>query len=169
MEDMKKEFTLIEFLAVIVILSVITLITVPMVMNVIEDSKKKAAVESVNGILDAADKYLIGATGLLTVARSPFNNQTALTAFGIVDVTSETDIKATIFADGIAKTAYLSAYAIKIKSQYRLKENFIKNKKQKHFFNSWTYTLLNKKQEEYMDKDILVPIIALVSQKEKIL
>ena len=113
---MKKGFTLIELLAVIVILSVITLITVPMVMNVIEDSKKKAAVESVNGILDAADKYLIGATGLLTVARSPFNNQTALTAFGIVDVTSETDIKATIFADGIAKTAYLSAYAIKIKS-----------------------------------------------------
>ncbi len=61
MKDMKKGFTLIELLAVIVILSVITLITVPMVMNVIEDSKKKAAVESVNGILDAADKYLIGA------------------------------------------------------------------------------------------------------------
>ncbi len=57
---MKKGFTLIELLAVIVILSVITLITVPMVMNVIEDSKRKAAVESVNGILDAADKYLIG-------------------------------------------------------------------------------------------------------------
>ena len=58
---MKKGFTLIELLAVIVILSVITLITVPMVMDVIEDSKKKAAVESVNGILDAADKYLIEA------------------------------------------------------------------------------------------------------------
>ena len=57
----EKGFTLIELLAVIVILSVITLITVPMVMNVIEDSKKKAAVESVNGILDAADKYLIEA------------------------------------------------------------------------------------------------------------
>ena len=57
----KKGFTLMELLAVIVILSVISLITVPMVMNVIEDSKKKAAVESVNGVLDAADKYLIEA------------------------------------------------------------------------------------------------------------
>ena len=62
------------------------------------------------------DCGIIGATGLFSIARAPFNNQTALTAFGIVDVTSETDIKATIFADGIAKTAYLSAYAIKIKS-----------------------------------------------------
>ena len=62
------------------------------------------------------DCGIIGATGLLSVARAPFSNQTALTAFGIVDVTLETDIKATIFADGIAKTTYLSAYAIKIKS-----------------------------------------------------
>ncbi len=52
---MKKGFTLVELLAVIVILSVITLITVPMVMNVIEDSKKKAAVESVNGISFPSD------------------------------------------------------------------------------------------------------------------
>ena len=42
-----KGFTLIELLAVIVILSVITLITIPMVMNVIEESKKKALVSSV--------------------------------------------------------------------------------------------------------------------------
>ena len=52
-----KGFTLIELLAVIVILSVITLITVPMITNVIEESKKKALVSSVQGILDATDYF----------------------------------------------------------------------------------------------------------------
>ena len=54
---MKKGFTLIELLAVIVILSVITLITIPMITNVIEESKKKALVSSVQGILDSTDYF----------------------------------------------------------------------------------------------------------------
>ena len=53
----KKGFTLIELLAVIVILSVITLITIPMITNVIEESKKKAFVSSVQGILDSTDYF----------------------------------------------------------------------------------------------------------------
>ena len=53
----KKGFTLIELLAVIVILSVITLITIPMITNVIEESKKKALVSSVQGILDSTDYF----------------------------------------------------------------------------------------------------------------
>ncbi len=53
----EKGFTLLELLAVIVILSVITLITVPMVMNVIEESKQKALVSSVQGILDSTDYF----------------------------------------------------------------------------------------------------------------
>ena len=53
----EKGFTLIELLAVIVILSVITLITVPMITNVIEESKKKALVSSVQGILDSTDYF----------------------------------------------------------------------------------------------------------------
>ena len=53
----RKGFTLIELLAVIVILSVITLITIPMVTNVIEESKKKALVSSVQGILDSTDYF----------------------------------------------------------------------------------------------------------------
>ena len=56
---MKKGFTLIELLAVIVILSVIAIITTPMVLIVVEESRKKASIESVNGILDAAENYLI--------------------------------------------------------------------------------------------------------------
>ena len=54
---MKKGFTLIELLAVIVILSMITLITVPMITNVIEESKKKALLSSVQGILDSTDYF----------------------------------------------------------------------------------------------------------------
>lgn len=56
---MKKGFTLIELLAVIVILVVIALITTPMILGVVETSRKSASVESVNGILEAADKYMI--------------------------------------------------------------------------------------------------------------
>ena len=53
----KKGFTLIELLAVIVILSVITLITVPMITNVLEESKKKALVSSVEAVLDSTDYF----------------------------------------------------------------------------------------------------------------
>ena len=53
----KKGFTLIELLAVIVILSVITLITIPMITNVIEESKKKALMSSVQGILDSTNYF----------------------------------------------------------------------------------------------------------------
>ena len=55
----RKGFTLIELLAVIVILSIIALITTPMILNIIEETRKKASIESVNGILDAAEKYEI--------------------------------------------------------------------------------------------------------------
>ena len=50
---MKKGFTLIELLAVIVILSVIALIATPMILNVIEESKKQALEASVKGIIES--------------------------------------------------------------------------------------------------------------------
>ena len=55
----KKGFTLIELLAVIVILAIIMLIATPIILNVIESSKKGSYIESVNGILDAAEKYAV--------------------------------------------------------------------------------------------------------------
>ena len=60
----KKGFTLIELLAVIVILSVITLITIPMVTNVIEESKKKALVSSIQGLVESANLYAIEKDGV---------------------------------------------------------------------------------------------------------
>ncbi len=53
----KKGFTLVELLAVIVILAVIALIATPMIMDVIEKSRRGAAIESVNGILEVAENY----------------------------------------------------------------------------------------------------------------
>ena len=58
---MKKGFTLVELLAVIVILGVIAAITTPIMRGVIENSRRESFLDSVNGIiqaveLDAADK-----------------------------------------------------------------------------------------------------------------
>ena len=60
----RKGFTLIELLAVIVILSVITLITVPMITIVIEESKKKALISSVQGLIESANLYAIENEGV---------------------------------------------------------------------------------------------------------
>ncbi len=56
---MKKGFTLVELLAVIVILAIIALITVPIIMNIVESSKKATSVESANGYVRAVTNYLI--------------------------------------------------------------------------------------------------------------
>nr|MBP3259240.1 thrombospondin type-1 domain-containing protein [Bacilli bacterium] len=54
----KKGITLIELLAVIVIVSVVALIIVPTVNKVVESSKETAFRASVSGILDSATTYL---------------------------------------------------------------------------------------------------------------
>ena len=51
-------FTLVELLAVIVILSVIALITTPIVLSQIEQAKKGGFVTSAKNVLDAADIYV---------------------------------------------------------------------------------------------------------------
>jgi prepilin-type N-terminal cleavage/methylation domain-containing protein len=50
-----KGFTLIELLAVIVILAIIALIATPLILNVIDDSKKGAFKSSAYGIIEAAE------------------------------------------------------------------------------------------------------------------
>lgn len=49
----KKGFTLIELLAVIVILAIIALVATPIIINVIDDAKKKAALTSANNVINA--------------------------------------------------------------------------------------------------------------------
>ena len=55
----KKGFTLIELLAIIVILAIIAVITVPVILNIIENSKKGAATDSAYGYKDAIDKFYV--------------------------------------------------------------------------------------------------------------
>lgn len=56
---MKKGFTLMELLAVIVIISVISLIIVPILLNMITAAQRGAAIDSAYGYIDATEKYLI--------------------------------------------------------------------------------------------------------------
>ena len=56
---MKKGFTLIELIAVIVIIGIIALITVPLVLRVVEQSRERARVSSIKNFAEAvriADK-----------------------------------------------------------------------------------------------------------------
>jgi prepilin-type N-terminal cleavage/methylation domain-containing protein len=55
---MRKAFTLIELLAVIVILAIITLITTPLILNVIEESKAKAFDIEATSVEQATEYYL---------------------------------------------------------------------------------------------------------------
>ena len=53
-----KGFTLIELLAVIIILAIIALIAVPQVMKILNQSKKSAFENSVNGLFKSSDNYI---------------------------------------------------------------------------------------------------------------
>lgn len=55
----KKGFTLIELLAVIVILAIIALIATPLVLNIIDNTKKKTALQSAELYLSAVEKTIV--------------------------------------------------------------------------------------------------------------
>ena len=55
----KKGFTLVELLAVIVILAIIALIATPIILNIIKDAKRSAAKDSAYGYIDAVEKYIV--------------------------------------------------------------------------------------------------------------
>ena len=59
MKKNNKAFTLIELLAIIVILAIIAVITIPIILNVIENSRKGAAIDSAYGYKDAISKYYL--------------------------------------------------------------------------------------------------------------
>ena len=59
MKNKRNGFTLIELLAIIVILAIIAVITVPIILNIIENSRKGAAMDSAYGYKDALSKYYL--------------------------------------------------------------------------------------------------------------
>lgn len=56
---MEKGFTLVELLAVLIIISIITLIATPAVLKSVEDSRNKSTEDSVKIILKEAEKYYL--------------------------------------------------------------------------------------------------------------
>jgi prepilin-type N-terminal cleavage/methylation domain-containing protein len=55
----KNGFTLIELLAIIVILAIIAVITIPIILNIIDESKKGAVSDSAYGYKDAIQKFYV--------------------------------------------------------------------------------------------------------------
>ena len=55
----RNAFTLIELLAIIVILAIIAVITVPIILNIIDNSKRGAAIDSAYGYRDAIHKFYL--------------------------------------------------------------------------------------------------------------
>ncbi len=53
----KKGFTLVELLAVVVVLAVVSIIAIPITINIIENARKGALEESAKGLMDAASNY----------------------------------------------------------------------------------------------------------------
>ena len=69
---MKKGFTLVELLAVIVILALIALITIPVILNVVEKSKVKTYQRSIDSYAHSIEKaiaeyYLDHENGISTI------------------------------------------------------------------------------------------------------
>ena len=63
-----KGFTLVELLAVIVILAIISLIATPILLNIIQDAKKQSNLRSVENILHTTELYI--GSNLLTIRNS---------------------------------------------------------------------------------------------------
>lgn len=56
---MKKGFTVIELLAVIVILAIIACISIPIIVNIVEKTREKVAIESIARIVNISEKYRV--------------------------------------------------------------------------------------------------------------
>lgn len=89
----QKGFTLLELLAVIVILAIVALITVPLIMNTIEDAKEGAYEESVRGAI---------ATASMDAARSKFQYENYVVKDGgVYRDDTKIDMKGSISGTGI--------------------------------------------------------------------
>ena len=99
---MKKGFTLIELLAVIVILAIIGVITVPIIGNVIEESKKQALEASVRGIVEATDYFAVYNDGVYEFQFNE-NNKGVTPGGDSLDYTGNIDAEGKLVLDSEGK------------------------------------------------------------------
>lgn len=78
-------FTLIELLAIIVILAIIAVITVPIILNIIENSRKGAATDSAFGYKDAVNKYYVTELSKPENQNLVLNGEYTVLADGVLD------------------------------------------------------------------------------------
>ncbi len=105
-----KAFTLIELLAVIIILAIIALIATPIILNVIEDSRKSANRSQIEILLNGAETYY--ANGLLNDITfdetkelySEIKTTNEKPSNGSIKINSEGKIYLAIYLDGICYT-----------------------------------------------------------------
>ena len=69
---MKKGFTLVEIIAILIILAVISTIALPAVISAIEDSRQRAYDSQVNIIIESAKKWGVENTELLPTGDSTY-------------------------------------------------------------------------------------------------
>lgn len=107
----KKGFTLIELLAVIVILAIIALIATPIILNMIEDARKSAAVDSAYGYIESIeynnsmnmlnkDKYPMIKSGTVTEINGDVNVKGTKPTSGNVTIENGRVTSATLIING---------------------------------------------------------------------
>ena len=106
-----KGFTLIELLAVIIILAIIALIAVPTILNIIENSKKKALENTAYGMIRAGEYYYLEHSKDITEDKefSSINNYEGLEfkgkkVEGSLTITPDGKISINICNDGYCAT-----------------------------------------------------------------
>ena len=87
MKQNKKGFTLVELLAVIVILAIIALIATPIILGVIDNAREGAAKDTAYGYIDAVEKQI--AIDMLSAEAA--GTQYTKTSFG-----TEVSVKGTV-------------------------------------------------------------------------
>ena len=103
----KKAFTLIELLAVIVVLSVVVAITVPVVSKSIENSKKNSAIESANGLIQSAEYYFLTASpkyGKIDVLNEKLNFKGEKPDLGEVEINKQGKSRIYTYVNGYCVT-----------------------------------------------------------------
>lgn len=87
MKKNTKGFTLVELLAVIVILAIIALIATPIILGVIDDARKGAAKSSALGYVDAVEKSI----ALELVSDTSYSIPSAITSANMNNVSVKGD------------------------------------------------------------------------------